>query len=487
VFDGPKWLRNGGRSSPGRDPPSELLRDALANIGVPWHNAPASAEAECAKMEMKGIVDAVWSEDGDALAFGCRTLIKSYHRIQSSTAEGEKKNKSTTKFRVYELDNLVEKHPGMDREGFILHAISNRSSTNPSEGSYLKPEDVLEAAQRGLAKSLCAVRRPRELQRWTTSELAPFLKETSVSEIRQEFPRWQHVQEYLKPIVSSSEVLSNLPKSREPFEDEEKLYSFLVDKLQFTLNQWVTYVLPYRIVQSLLATKEGAESQHDHLKLKCDVLKKKKGSLFPKSAAAEFLLCEGTSVNISTLFMETGEVETMIWILRKANFNQQPPIESFWSPHSNQKGKAVPSSVPRSRQRLIPGGMGLPTPLSAPAANSNGEGPSGTNRGEPSRSERQNAPPSPTPAPKLTSRKRKRNPPSQAAKQFKVSKATRAPAAKDSGYGKQKEVQTPPPSSTMRAQSPENSTPVDQRPDRNLPASLTPDAAAVDVIMINSD
>ncbi|KAK1640618.1 XPG I-region-domain-containing protein [Colletotrichum phormii] len=48
----------------------------LDHLGVPWHKAPGEAEAECAKLQQEGLVDAVWSEDGDAFMFGCRVLIK---------------------------------------------------------------------------------------------------------------------------------------------------------------------------------------------------------------------------------------------------------------------------------------------------------------------------------------------------------------------------------------------------------------------------
>ena len=44
-----------------------LLSKTLDALKVPHHRAPGEAEAECAKLQQEGIVDAVWSEDGDTL------------------------------------------------------------------------------------------------------------------------------------------------------------------------------------------------------------------------------------------------------------------------------------------------------------------------------------------------------------------------------------------------------------------------------------
>jgi hypothetical protein len=85
IFDRPKRLSSGGKLYPGHGSTSELFRDTLTNIGVPCYEALAQAEAECAKMEMEGVVDGVWSEDGDALAFGCQTFFRSCLGIISST------------------------------------------------------------------------------------------------------------------------------------------------------------------------------------------------------------------------------------------------------------------------------------------------------------------------------------------------------------------------------------------------------------------
>lgn len=390
VFDGGKRLGRGRKLYPGHDEPSELLRETLTNIGVPWHQAPAEAEAECAKMEMEEVVDGVWSEDGDALAFGCQTLIKSRFEMKSST----ERRKSFTHFKVYKLDDIARQHTGMDREGFVLYAILNGEPKDTGELYNLKPQDVLNAARQGLGKSLCAASRSSEkLRQWATTDFAGYLKDTSSKlKIPPEFPRWEPVQHYLTPVASTRKAILDLPQPLDPFVNEEALFTFLQNKFQFSIGQWVKHIVPVRIVRSLLATKNGQESQHDYLKLECDP--KKSGA---KKVKATFLHCKATSLNTSEIIGTRGDVDTLLWILRKANCNEQRKIASYFlTPDSGQKGKSISSALTSEKpfQRLDPGANGsfLAQP-SGLASNSSGDGPS-KRKG---RSRRLSTPPSPTP------------------------------------------------------------------------------------------
>jgi len=422
VFDGGKRLSNGGKSYPGHDAPSELLRDTLTIIGVPWHEAPAEAEAECAKMEIDGLVDGVWSEDGDALAFGCKTLIKFHREVKSSTEKGEYIPNSETHFRIFRLDDIENHHSGMDRDGFILHAILNGQPKYVGDLYNLEAQDVLKIAAMGLGKSLCAASSTQEnLRQWATTELAGYLVGPREDlQIPPKFPMWEHLQDYINPVVSTKEALSNLAQPRDPFLDEKRLFAFLTDKFQWTITKWIKYILPVRIVRSLLATEEGEESRHGYLDLKCDQLKKpasrtdkstgKKKIPKTRKVTATFLVCRATSIDTSAPEPEAerGNVETLAWIIRKSNFNKTPSLKRYFkpvTPDSRQKGKGV---VPGSTSAISfpPLRPGInKTPLTPPSASpsssnpsssasSNGEGPSGT-RGRYIRSE--GPPPSPTP------------------------------------------------------------------------------------------
>ncbi|KAF4634338.1 hypothetical protein G7Y89_g3772 [Cudoniella acicularis] len=455
VFDGPKTLSNGGKTFPGHDPPSLLLQEALGILHIPWHKAPREAEAECAAMEMEGLVDAVWSEDGNAFAFGCQNLIR-FHK-ESTLSERERGRKSTTNFRLYTLDKIAQNHDGMDRNGFILNAILTGGGNYSYALPYFEPRDVLHAAAYGLGESLHANSLDKSaFKAWRDSQLSDYLKTVGKeTNTLAKFCRWKDLQDYATPDVSSRDALLSSTRSKDVQFDEKKAYSFLEDNFQWNENQWAKLIIPLRIVQLLLATEEGQESQHDHLKLKCDLKKN------PKKVKATFILANSTSLDMSVLFEKTGELETLLWVLRKANFNQQPSIHAFLSPpQSDQKGKGkeVPSAsstASSNRLRQIQNGMGK-KPLSPPSASSsrtNGEGSSK----RPDRTGRANTPPSPTP------KQRKRRLPWPNAKMSKnIPSASKNPPADSitqecSAKGKGREIMPLPETKKKRNRSPGDS------------------------------
>ncbi|KAF2743540.1 hypothetical protein M011DRAFT_410403, partial [Sporormia fimetaria CBS 119925] len=63
VFDGQRrpWKR--GRRGQGQIKYEELrlIKSVLRSLAVPYHEAPAEAEAECARLQQLGVVDAVYS------------------------------------------------------------------------------------------------------------------------------------------------------------------------------------------------------------------------------------------------------------------------------------------------------------------------------------------------------------------------------------------------------------------------------------------
>lgn len=461
VLDGPKRMSNGGKEHPGHDAPSELLRQTFTMLGFPWHEAPAEAEAECANMEIEGLVDGVWSEDGDALAFGCQTLIRFHREVRSSTERKDDTRKSYSHFKVYKLEELATKCSGMGREGFVLHAILNGNSSDIGELHGLEPRDILDAAEHGLGLSLCEASGSDEtLMKWASTELATYLKDNN-SQIRipARFPKWEHVQDYLTPLVSTAEALSHFNDPCDPLLDEKVLFSFLAEKFQWTLTQWVRYALPFLIVRSLLATEEGEENQHNRLELLCDVKKQKS----PKKAKATFLIKEATALDVSTLTLSEprAQLETLRWILRKANFNGQRSIISYFTPpKSDRKGKGVASSpVTKKVSQSGSGGNGSPRAsllIPTSSSSSNGEDPSKRK----TRSRREQTPPSPTP------HSRRRPPPLPSSLNASTSKNTQPSSKLDHqatdqtssrGKGKAKEIQKPSRINKKRPRSPVDS------------------------------
>ncbi|GME25715.1 Flap structure-specific endonuclease [Neofusicoccum parvum] len=116
IFDGPSrpW-KKGKTAGMIKFKDIALLRRVLDLLRVPHHRAPAEAEAECARLQQEGIVDAVWSEDSDSLMFGCTFLIRNYR-------DKDKNKKSDTHVRVHRARDILEQKK-LDREGLVLFAM----------------------------------------------------------------------------------------------------------------------------------------------------------------------------------------------------------------------------------------------------------------------------------------------------------------------------------------------------------------------------
>ncbi|KAH8646479.1 hypothetical protein BGZ60DRAFT_535617 [Tricladium varicosporioides] len=454
VFDNPKYVHGRHEAHPDCCISSTLLREILTKAGVPWHEAPAEAEAECARMEMAKIVDGVWSEDGRALAFGCSKLIQSYREIKSAASQ-ETKAKSHTKFRVYEVEDIIRRYPGMDQNGFILaELLGGNEAAHPP---VLTPKQILSAAAPGFGSSLrTSIHSEKDFQKWTELNLPALLAITGVDSVDPPLlASLATLQACLDPIVSEGAVLTGLLWPEKPVIDEEKLFALVADKLQWTLSRWLTYIVPIGIVRALLATKEGQEDQHNHLQL--ETKKKRDQKALSKKVTVTYLISEATTVDITTLYRNRDEFETLRSVLRKSNFDGQKSIPATINRTPPTTGKKNGSS---STQRPVVVGIpldftsrGIPdTPQSLPRIE-NGEGPS-------NRSLRAESPPSPTPI----SRKRKL-PWSSSAKASKKGKKTSQAAPtqieqpKLSRKGKGKQV-------VHRQQTPEHSSPPPRSTDR---------------------
>lgn len=70
-------------------------------LEIPHHRADAEAEAECARLNELGIVDAVWTDDGHAFIFGAKVLIKEHRE-----GRGNSGKKSDNPVRIYRADDI---------------------------------------------------------------------------------------------------------------------------------------------------------------------------------------------------------------------------------------------------------------------------------------------------------------------------------------------------------------------------------------------
>ncbi|KAI1456219.1 PIN domain-like protein [Annulohypoxylon moriforme] len=116
VFDGPHKL---DKRRPHGQTYSEqnvaLLKELLSQLGVPYHVAPGEAEAECARLQVLGVVDAVWSDDSDTFMFGCKTLVQ-FYRPEGSEF------KSEDDILVYTADSLINRSK-LSQQAVLMYAI----------------------------------------------------------------------------------------------------------------------------------------------------------------------------------------------------------------------------------------------------------------------------------------------------------------------------------------------------------------------------
>ncbi|GMK55980.1 hypothetical protein CspeluHIS016_0210360 [Cutaneotrichosporon spelunceum] len=114
VFDGPKKprMKRGRRVTPSfgvLDGHSRQFKGLLDMCGLEWWNAPGEAEAELALMNRQGKIDAVLSDDVDALVFGATCLLRNNSPTLSGTqASSTQNNSSRSDQRHYEMYHISD-------------------------------------------------------------------------------------------------------------------------------------------------------------------------------------------------------------------------------------------------------------------------------------------------------------------------------------------------------------------------------------------
>ncbi|KAF2670896.1 PIN domain-like protein [Microthyrium microscopicum] len=157
VFDGPKRPWKKGRNSGNKVNYEriEMTKNIFKNLRVPFHLAPGEAEAECARLQQAGIVDAVWSDDSDALMFGCDFLIRT-HYAMGANGKAKEGPKSKTHMRVYRSEALrkLPKLANMDKHGMVLFALLNGGDYDAAGLRGCGPETAIRAVGMGFGQSL---------------------------------------------------------------------------------------------------------------------------------------------------------------------------------------------------------------------------------------------------------------------------------------------------------------------------------------------
>ncbi|KAK3336670.1 PIN domain-like protein [Cercophora scortea] len=251
VFDGEgKGRKTGEPAGAARPESTRLFKELLRHLGVPFHMAPAEAEAECVRLEQLGIVDAVWSEDSDFFMFGGTNLVR-FHR------EGKGKARKSNDFiDRYTAGQILDTY-GLERARIVLFAIiSGCDYTKGIPGAALhKSLQVAKTVPLDLAEAMCKLfvkgGDKIEMNKWKT-RFRFFMSDPKFKQnflvIPKDFPDIDVVSRCYSPTVSADERLRSLPCtgngwSKSFAADLAPLITFLQGHFNSTLK--ITWPVPH--------------------------------------------------------------------------------------------------------------------------------------------------------------------------------------------------------------------------------------------------
>ncbi|KAL1873093.1 hypothetical protein VTK73DRAFT_1145 [Phialemonium thermophilum] len=277
VFDGPRkptMKRNKRSAGYGGDLAARTLTRRLIRLfGFTVHDAPGEAEAECALLQRRGIVDAVLSEDVDTIMFGCTRTLRNW----SAEGGGSRASKTPTHVSVYDTAVMRQKGGGgggggaglfLDREGMVLVALMSGGDYLPEGIPGCGTKVACEAARAGFGRSLCQIKAADKaaLAEWKENlvrelrdnESGHFRTRHKALVIPESFPNMEVLRYCTHPVVSPDAVLERLrgefPSSASV--DVEGLREFVRDTFDWAYREGaeklIRVLAPSLFVQSLL-------------------------------------------------------------------------------------------------------------------------------------------------------------------------------------------------------------------------------------------
>ncbi|PWY92082.1 exonuclease [Aspergillus heteromorphus CBS 117.55] len=224
VYDGknkPPFKRGkavSGRSY-GSAPIIRLSKILVDLFRFPRHEAPGEAEAECAKLQRTGVVDAVMSNDVDALMFGSTFTIMNFSKESGSGTA------AATHVTCYSMDGSGEPSRVMlDRAGMILFAMLSGGDYLPSGVPKCGSKLAGEIAKAGFGADLLEIldsegdELDTKLGEWRErlqyeleeNESGYFQTKHKVVRVPETFPDRTLLSYYAKPVVSKTRDIEAL-------------------------------------------------------------------------------------------------------------------------------------------------------------------------------------------------------------------------------------------------------------------------------------
>ncbi|KAI0113555.1 PIN domain-like protein [Nemania sp. FL0031] len=270
VFDGP--------NKPPKQWPAEysysesnvrLLKELLDQLGVPRHDAPGESVAECVRLQELGVVDAIWTDNTEALMFkGSPTLVQ-FHK----KPEGDQ-FKSTNTVKVSSAA-VIREQANLTREWFLMYATlvgcgytCGLDGFDANRFFRFAQHSCFQAAANLLA---AAVETPLVLSKWriivTNIIAATFPNEDVVAPPRT-FPDLTILKGCAHPTISSDNALQNPPCLRNGWfraygPDMLSRYRFLLSNFNTQIHEsWIARdLVPIELNHRLRSTSSSSVSE----------------------------------------------------------------------------------------------------------------------------------------------------------------------------------------------------------------------------------
>lgn len=223
VYDGPDKppFKRGKAVSRNHDnsPIIRRSKDLIERFQFPWHQAPGEAEAECARLQQAGIVDAVISNDVDTLMFGSTFTMMNFSNESGSGTSG------ATHVTCYHLgDQGYVSNISLDRAGMILFAMLSGGDYLPSGVEKCGPGIAAEIAKAKFGEDLLGIIvshapdldsklgewRERLQYELDSNESGYFVNKHPAVRIPENFPDPTILKYYAEPKVSNHDEMADL-------------------------------------------------------------------------------------------------------------------------------------------------------------------------------------------------------------------------------------------------------------------------------------
>jgi Holliday junction resolvase YEN1 len=274
VFDGPDkpTFKRNKRAGRGDTATISQAKQLIRLLGFPIHDAPGEAEADCALLQQRGVVDAVLSEDVDTIMFGCTRTLRSW-TAESKTA------KTPTHVTQYDVTTMDLAGKGLDREGMVLVALMSGGDYLPDGIPQCGVKVACEAAKAGYGRSLCKIKasdkqaladwRDSLIHELKTNESQFFrVKHSALSQkVPREFPNIEVLRYYTHPVVSPTSAVQAL-KERMAHYEQRPLRLHDLREFARTVFGWdyrIGAVKFIRVLGAALLTRQLLLGDEEHI------------------------------------------------------------------------------------------------------------------------------------------------------------------------------------------------------------------------------